>query len=87
MRVMWWFPCSFEAAEFSYVQVMMPQLVDEYKEIVEEYKLQGLGIYDDSGDISRAIAMCDAYYGDEGLISDCVQKTGKIIMYQDYEIK
>ena len=84
--VLWWFPCSFEEEHFHYVHTLMPELVEEYRELVEEYKQQSWGIYDASGDISRAIAMCDAYYGDECLVSEWVQKTGKYIMYQDYEI-
>ncbi len=85
--VLWWFPCSFEEEHFPYIHTLMPELIEEYRKVVEEYKQQNSGIYDVSGDVSRAVAMCDAYYGDEGIVANCVQKTGKIIMYQDYQIK
>lgn len=84
--VLWWFPCSFENENFPYIHSMIPELLEEYRGIVEEYRRGEVGIYDDSGDISRAIAMCDAYFGDEGFIADCVKKTGKVMMYQDYQI-
>ena len=42
-----------------------PQLYEQYLEIVEKYKREGFGIYDDSSDMDRALVLADAYYGDQ----------------------
>jgi len=84
--VLWWFTSGVDKDYFPFVQIQVENLLKEYREIVVEYQEQNIGIYDETGDISRAIAMCDAYYGDDGVIADCVAKTGKLMMYQNYEI-
>lgn len=84
--VLWWFPGGVDAEYFPFVQVQIENLLQEYKVFVEEFQTEDLGIYDTSGDLSRAIAFCDAFYGDEGVVADCVQKTGKPVMYQNYAI-
>ena len=41
-----------------------PWFEQEYAEIIEEYKTGNYGIYDDSENINRAVAVSDVYYGD-----------------------
>lgn len=65
---------------------MFPQLLDQYKAIVKEYKDAGWGIYDDSPDLDRAIVLCDAYYGDPSSVVQLVQKVGKPIMIQNVNV-
>lgn len=49
-----------------------PELWEGYREIVEQYCAEGWGIYDDTSNTERAMAMCDAYYGDNGeLVQQC----------------
>ncbi|MBD8497953.1 hypothetical protein [Paenibacillus arenosi] len=43
---------------------MRPQLLREYFELVTEYKEKQFGIFDDTPDVGRAIAISDAYFGD-----------------------
>lgn len=43
---------------------MRPQLWEQYKALVEYYKKEDIGIYDDTVDMDRAIVIADAYYGD-----------------------
>ncbi len=67
------------------IKSMRPQLWEEYRRIVEEYKAEGWGIYDDTADMDRAVVLSDAYFGDVSSIVPLYQKTGKPVMIQDCE--
>lgn len=63
---------------------MRPQLWEQYKMIRDAYINEGWGIYDDSADMSRAVALGDGYYGDEGCsIMQLYKAIGKPVMVQD----
>ena len=62
---------------------MRPQLWVEYEKIVNQYKEEGWGIYDDSSDMDRAVVLSDAYYGDQSSVVQVYQKTGKKILIED----
>lgn len=68
------------------IESMRPQLREEYNRIEEQYKKEGWGIYDDTADMYRAIAVSDAYYGDMSSLVHLYQKTGKHIMIQNVEM-
>lgn len=68
------------------IKSMRPGLWGEYKTLVEDYKKDGWGIYDDSPELNRAIALCDAYYGDGSSLVQLCQEAGKPVMIQDVEI-
>ena len=68
------------------IESMRPQLWGEYEKIVEENKGAGWGIYDDTADLDRAIALCDGYYGDHSSVVRLCQEAGKLVMIQDVEI-
>jgi hypothetical protein len=78
--VLLWRPHPLNVAAY---ESMRPQLVDGYLDIVAEYKRQGWGIYDDTADLHRAIAISDAYYGDGSSLVAFYQCTGKLVMIQD----
>lgn len=65
---------------------MRPQLQEEYREVVEEYKTAGWGIYDDTPELERAIAMCDGYYGDCSSLVQLCQEAGKPVMIQNVDM-
>ncbi len=65
---------------------MRPHLLEQYHEIIKEYKKEGFGIYDDTPDVHRAIAVSDAYYGDGSSLVEIYRTTGKPIMIQNIEI-
>lgn len=67
-------------------EAMRPDLMEEYYDIVESYKKEGWGIYDDTSDLHRAIAISDAYYGDPSSLVELYRMTGKAIMIQDVNI-
>ncbi len=67
------------------IKSMRPQLWIEYQKIVENYKKEGWGIYDDSADMDRAVLISDAYYGDGSSIVQVYAQTGKPILMQNVE--
>jgi hypothetical protein len=68
------------------VKSMRPQLWEQYKALVDEYKQEGWGIYDDSSDMDRAMILSDGYYGDGSSIVQLYQQTGKPAMLQNVDI-
>lgn len=78
--VLWWRPHPLMEATLA---SMRPELLNEYQDIVSAYKEEGWGIYDDSPDMDRAIAMSDAYYGDMSSIVWLYKYTGKPIMIEN----
>ena len=81
--VLWWRPHPLGESTYN---AMRPQLMDEYKQVVEDYKREGWGIYDDTPDLHRAIACTDAYYGDWSSLVALYQATGKPILVQNPNI-
>jgi len=67
------------------IKSMRPWLEQEYVEIVSEYKTSGYGIYDDSTDLNRAIALSDIYYGDGSSVAKLFEVVGKPIFVQMFE--
>lgn len=65
---------------------MRPELWNAYKEIVDWYIAEGWGIYDDTSDLDRAIALSDAYYGDQSSVVQLYQKTEKLVMIQNVNV-
>lgn len=66
---------------------MRPQLWEEYRKIREKYREEGWGIYDDTADMDRAVAISDGYYGDGSSIVQLYQKTGKPVIMQNCQSK
>lgn len=65
------------------IRSMRPELYEEYEKIVEDYRTEDWGIYDDSADLNRAIAISDAYYGDPSSVVELFKKVGKPVMIQN----
>ena len=60
---------------------MLPELQERYAEIVKKYKEENWGIYDDTADLNRAVALSDAYFGDGSSVLKLYVVTGNPIMY------
>ena len=65
---------------------MRDGLLEEYQEMVKEYKEEGWGIFDDTSDMNRSVTLSDAYYGDGSSMVWLYQKAGKLAMIQDVDI-
>lgn len=77
--VLWWRPHPLSKTTLS---SMRPKLLEEYQQIIAEYKSEGWGIYDDTPDLHRAIAWSDAYYGDTSSVATLFLVAGKPVMLQ-----
>lgn len=64
------------------ISSMRPMLWEGYKEIVERYREEGWGIYDDTADLNRAVALADAYYGDGSSVVQLCKSVGMPVMIQ-----
>lgn len=64
------------------IKSMRPQLWTEYQSVVREYREEGCGIYDDSPDLDRAIAVSDGYYGDPSSVVNLCKSVGMPVMIQ-----
>lgn len=67
------------------IQVYYPDIAERYQAIIQEYREAGFGIYDDTSDLSRAIQLADAYYGDDSSLVTMFLEAGKPIMLQELE--
>lgn len=68
------------------IQAMRPELWPEYEKLVQAYRQEGWGIYDDSADMDRAVVLSDAYYGDQSSVVQVYQETGKPVMIQNVKV-
>lgn len=66
----------------STVASALPELLSRYDELVEAYRKEGWGIYDDSSDMYRALLISDAYYGDGSSLVQIYRRLGKCIVIQ-----
>ena len=62
---------------------MNPVALEPYLKIVEEYKSEKWGIYDDTPDMNRSMALSDAYYGSDSSLVSIYENMGKPILLQD----
>ena len=70
----------------STIRAMRPALWARYSEIVEKYREEGWGIYDDSADIDRAVVISDAYYGDGSSVVQLCRQRGIPVMIQNVDV-
>lgn len=60
-----------------------PGLWQKYRSLVQEYREEAWGIYDDSCGAERAIALCDACYGDGGTVLNTCRTKKKPVKMQE----
>jgi len=78
--VLLWRPHPLSEATF---KTMRPRLYDEYKRIADEYIKEGFGIFDNTHNLHRAIALSDCYYGDMSSVVPLFGYAGKPAMIQN----
>ena len=76
---LWWRPHPLLRATF---ESMRPSLLAEYDEIVSAYRREGWGIFDDTAELERSVALTDGYYGDWSSVVHLYEATGKPVMEQ-----
>lgn len=68
------------------IRSMRPELLLRYEMIREQYKKEQWGIYDNTADLDRSIAMSDVYYGDGSSVIQLFLQIGKPIMVQNVNV-
>lgn len=84
--VLWWRPCRADAAEMGLMKKVMPQLIEEYTELIREYQAESVGVFDPGIGMAKVLECCDAYYGDDNKIAKVFQLSGKPVMVADYKM-
>ncbi len=69
------------------IRSMNPVVEKAYLDLVEKYKSEKIGIYDDTPDLHRAIEISDAYYGSGSSVAEIFRQQGKPVMYMDVTIR
>lgn len=64
------------------IHSMNPKIADRYQQIVDAYREEGWGIYDDTPDVHRAVTISDAFYGDWSSLITMCYLVGKPAMRQ-----
>lgn len=70
----------------STVKAMMPQLLQRYLALEETFQNDGNGIFDNTAELHRAMAISDAYYGTGGSLIPLYGLTGKPILKENTEL-
>ncbi len=82
--LLWWRPHPLSIAT---ARAVNPGVEEKYTEIVETYREEAWGIYDDTEDLNRAIALADAYFGDASSVLLLFKQTGKPILLQNRRVR
>lgn len=69
------------------IKSMHPKLWERYKKLMDSYRKEGWGIYDDTPDVNTAICISDIYYGDGSTVINLYQKTGKPVILQNTAVR
>ena len=70
----------------SHLEIYYPELFKRYNELFNRYNELCLGIYSETDDYAKAVAVADAYFGDRDAIMYKVRALGKPVMIQNVEI-
>lgn len=54
-----------------------------YSEFLREFQKDEKAVYDDTGNVVRAVAWADAYYGDACDVAEAFRQAGKVLFWQD----
>ena len=81
--VIWWRPHPHLE---KYIAAELPELLDVYRKMVENFKMSGIGIFDETTDFHRSLAWSDAYYGDGSSLLKLYHFTGKPAMLSSIKV-
>lgn len=82
--VLWWRP---HPLELDTIHSMLPELKEQYMELLRQYKEKKIGILDESADLHRAVTISDAYYGAWSSIAELYKATKKPVLYENINVR
>lgn len=68
------------------IAATMPELMEDYRRLVQDYRDAGWGIFDDTQDSKLAVDICDAYYGDSDGMAHSCEALCKPVMLQSLNV-
>lgn len=83
---LWWRPARIDLRGMYLVEKITPQLVEEYRELIKEFKEKKIGVLDPGIRMQKVLEVCDAYYGDENKVSKVFNMVNKPVMIINYKI-
>lgn len=83
----WWRPGRIDLPEMYVMEGLAPNLVKEYRELIESFQAKKMGFFDPGLNIDYALEHCCAYYGVENKISKLFQLSGKPVMIMNFSIE
>lgn len=81
---LWWRPHPLYESTLA---SMRPQLLEEYQKMVNRYRQEAWGIFDEGVDLEWAIAETDAYYGDKSSVVQLYREAKKPVLIQNVLVK
>lgn len=69
------------------LKAMRPELYTKYIYIKERYINDNIGIYDETSELNRAVAISDAFFGDASSVTHLFDRMEKPSMIQHFEIR
>lgn len=81
---LWWRPHPLYESTLASMRLDM---LSEYQQMVNQYRKEGWGIFDDGVDLQWAIAETDAYYGDRSSVVQLFREARKPVMIQDVTVR
>ena len=73
-------------AASSFVTPRATRASEKYRAIVDKYKSEKWGIYDDTADLYRAIKLSDAYYGSQSSLIALFKEMKKPVLIQNNSV-
>lgn len=80
---LWWRPHPLLKQS---IKSKRPDLEKGYLKLEKEYIKENIGVYDDTGELERAICYSDAYYGDMSSVLTLYKYTEKPIMIENFNV-
>ena len=65
---------------------LRPEISDSFRELIEYFTHEGIGVLDTDPDPAPSIALADAYYGDPGSVMELFKLTKKPIMIENPDV-
>lgn len=72
---------------FSCQEKLAPDLYSALQRLIQQFKQEHWGIFDESADEAKLVHLCNAYYGDASPLALVFERAGKPVMLQNVMIK
>ncbi len=82
----WWIPGRFFHTDEMALDMLAPDMIKDYEELIASVSGADYCLCDLSGDADRAAECCDLFFGDPGILSKKCSVLGRPVIIQDYKL-